>query len=252
MSSDLTRRGFLGSAATAAVLGSGAAIAAASSEAEHTAQPRTIKILGICCSPRQGRTTAAALHICLDAVKAFDSRIEVELIELAGKKIPGEVAAGIALEPGQRDDFPALAPKLAEPVVAGIIIGTPVYFGNMTSLCKAFLDRCAVFHKDKSLGNKVGGVLAVGSARNGGVELTVRSVQVAMMSQQMIVVGDAPPTGHWGGTVWSGNPAVSTGPTPDIARDAEGIASVKNLGRRVAEMSLRLHANGPLGAIGQH
>ena len=54
------------------------------------------------------------------------------------------------------------------------------------------------------------------------------------------MVGDALSTGHWGGTVWGGNPAVNTGPTPDIARDAEGIASVKNLGRRVAEMALRL------------
>ena len=245
MPSDLTRRGFLGSAATAAVLGNAATIAAAPSEAEPAAQPRPIKILGICCSPRKGKNTAAALSICLDAVRAVDGRIEVELIELAGQKIPGEVAAGVALEPGERDDFPALVPKLSEPAIAGIILGTPVYFGNMSSLCKAFLDRCIVFHKDKSLANKVGGVLAVGGARNGGVELTIRSVQVALMSQQMIVVGDAPPTGHWGGTVWGGNPAVSTGPTPDITRDVEGIASVKNLGRRVAEMVMRLHANSP-------
>ena len=149
-------------AATAAVLGSGAAIVAAPGEAEHAAQSRPIKILGICCSPRKGKTTAAALSICLDAVKAVDGRIEVELIELAGRKIPGEVAAGVALEPGERDDFPALVPKLADPAVAGIIVGTPVYFGNMSSLCKAFLDRCIVFHKDKPLANKVAGVLAVG------------------------------------------------------------------------------------------
>ncbi|MGO9112769.1 MAG: flavodoxin family protein [Thermoguttaceae bacterium] len=250
MPSDLSRRGFLGSAATAAVLGSGATIAAATSQAARAAQPRVIKILGICCSPRKGKNTAAALSICLDAVKAFDGRIEVELIELAGRKIPGEVAAGIALEPGERDDFPALAPKLSESAVAGIILGTPVYFGNMSSLCKAFLDRCIIFHKDKLLANKVGGVLAVGGARNGGVELTIRSVQVAMMSQQMIVVGDAPPTGHWGGTVWGGNPAISTGPTPDIARDVEGIASVRNLGRRVAEMALRLDVNSPGNVAG--
>jgi multimeric flavodoxin WrbA len=227
------------------MLGGAATIAAAPSEADRAAQSRPIKILGICCSPRKGKNTAAALRIYLDAVAAVDGRIEVELIELAGRKIPGEVAAEIALEPGQRDDFPALAPKLSEPAVAGIILGTPVYFGNMPSLCKAFLDRCVVFHKDKQLANKVGGVLAVGGARNGGLELTIRSVQVAMMSQQMIVVGDAPPTGHWGGTVWGGNPAVNAGPTPDITRDVEGVASVKNLGRRVAEMALRLEANSP-------
>ena len=252
MSSDLTRRGFLGSAATAAVLGGGAASAAARNEPEHAAAPRPIKILGICCSPRKGKSTAAALRVCLDAVEACDARIEVELIELAGRKIPGEVAAGIALEPGERDDFPALVPTLSQPAVAGIILGTPVYFGNMSSLCKAFLDRCIVFHKDKPLANKVAGVLAVGGARNGGVELTIRSVQVALMSQQMIVVGDALPTGHWGGTVWGGNPAVGTGPAPDIARDVEGIASVKNLGRRVAEMALRLEAGSPASMVRPH
>ena len=252
MPSDLTRRGFLGSAATAAVLGSAATVAAAPNETEPNAQPHPIKILGICCSPRKGKNTAAALRICLDAVKAFDGRIEVELIELAGRKIPGEVAAGIALEPGERDDFPALVPKLSEPALAGIILGTPVYFGNMSSLCKAFLDRCVVFHKDKPLANKVAGVLAVGGARNGGVELTIRSVQAALMSQQMIVVGDALPTGHWGGTVWAGNPAVTAGPTPDIVRDVEGIASVKNLGRRVAEMALRLDATSPGSLVRPH
>jgi len=84
--------------------------------------------------------------------------------------------------------------------------------------------------------------LAVGGGRNCGLELTIHSVQVVLMAQQMIVVGDAPPTGHWGGTVWGGNPAVGSGPAPDITRDTEGIATVKNLGRRVAEIVSRLQS----------
>lgn len=234
MESNLTRRVFLSGTAATTALGAGAALSA-----EGSAQ-RPTKILGICCSPRKGKTTAAALGVCLEAAKAIDPRIEVELIELAGLKIPGEVAAGVPLAEGDRDDFPALAPKIGDPAVAGIIVGTPVYFGNMSALCKALLDRLIVFHKDKRLANKVAGVLAVGGARNGGVELTLRSVQVALMSQQMIVVGDAPPSSHWGGTVWGGNPAVNSGGAPDVTRDEEGIATVRNLGRRVAEMALRL------------
>jgi multimeric flavodoxin WrbA len=236
MSSPLSRRKFLGNAGAAAGT---AALAAAAAPAAEDAPPKNVKILGICCSPRKGKTTAAALRVCLEAARAFAPAITVELVELAGLRIPGQLAAGLPLEPGERDDFPGVAAKLIEPHVAGIIFGTPVYFGNMSYLCKAFLDRCNLFHKDKKLANKVAGVLAVGGARNGGQELTVRSVQVALMSQQMIVVGDAPPTSHWGGTVWSGNPAVAAGPAADIARD-EGIATVKNLGRRVAEMVLRL------------
>ncbi len=240
MRSKVTRRRFLGSTGTTAVFGAGTAIAADLGPGKTAVSPRPIKVLGICCSPRKGKTTATALRICLDAVKTAYGQIEVEFIELAGLRIPGEVAAGVALDPGERDDFPALVPKLSDPAVAAIILGTPVYFGNMSFLCKAFLDRWIVFHKDMRLANKVGGVLAVGGGRNCGLELTIRSVQVALMSQQMIVVGDAPPTGHWGGTVWAGNPTVGGGPTPDIARDESGIATVKNLGRRVAEIAVRL------------
>jgi multimeric flavodoxin WrbA len=246
MPSDFTRRGFLGGAGSAAMLGAGSALAAAADAAESAGTVKSLRILGVCCSPRKGKTTTTALGVCLEAAKAVDPRIEVELIELAGLRIPGEVAAGIALEPGERDDFPALSPKLIEPNVAAIIFGTPVYFGNMSFLCKAFLDRCIVFSKEKLLTNKVAGVLAVGGGRNCGLELTLRSVQVTLMSQQMIVVGDAPPTGHWGGTVWAGNPEVTAGNAPDVTRDKSGMDTVKNLGRRVAEMALRLQAAPPL------
>ena len=90
------------------------------------------------------------------------------------------------------DDFPSLVPKLGDPKVAGIIIGSPVYFGNMSSLCKAFLERLMMFRKDNfALSNKVAGVLAVGGARNGGQELTIRSIQTALFGQEMIIVGES-------------------------------------------------------------
>jgi multimeric flavodoxin WrbA len=242
MTANVTRRNFLGAASSvAASAAAGAALVASSVEADEAAQAKPRKILGICCSLRKGKTTATSLGVCLEAAKAVDPRIEVELIELAGLKIPAEPAAGLPLAPGERDDFPPLAAKLADPDVAGIIFATPVYFGNMSSLCKAFLERCMVFHKAHGLNNKVAGVVAVGGGRNCGLELTVRSVQVSLMSQQMIVVGDAPPTGHWGGTVWAGADAVKATPALDVTRDESGMATVKNLGRRVAEMVLRLH-----------
>jgi len=239
MAPEVTRRRFLRAAGTvAAGATAGATITAANAPAAAT-EGKRLRILGICCSPRQGKTTATALRVCLDAAAAVDPRIEVELIELAGKRIPGHVAADLPLEPGERDDFPPLIPKLSDPAVVGIILATPVYFGNMSYLCKAFLDRWVVFHTKFALSNKLGGVIAVGGGRNCGVELTVRSVQVALMSQQMIVVGDAPPTGHWGGTVWAGADAVKATADLDVRRDEPGMATVKNLGRRVAEFALR-------------
>ena len=200
MRSDVTRRMFIKTSGSGAAAGT-AAFAMAGGAAQTPAAEK-IRTIGIACSPRKGKTTAAALAVCLKAAEEVDPRITGELVELAGLKIDGSLACGLAPEPGQRDDFPTLVPKLSAADVAGVIIGTPVYFGNMTSLCKAFLDRCIAFRKNKfALRNKVAGVLAVGAARNGGQELAIQSVQTALMCQEMLIVGDGQPTAHFGATV---------------------------------------------------
>lgn len=235
MAATVTRRQFLEKAGSVTA-GTGVAVAAAASE---TPQDRSLKIIGICGSPRKARTTATALQVCLDAAKEVAGNIEVELLELAGMSIPGQLAADLPLEPGQRDDFPELVPKLTDPKVAGIIIGTPVYFGNMTALCKAFLDRCITLRKDDfALSNKVAGVVAVGAARNGGQELTIASVQAVLMCHEMVLVGDGRPTGHRGATVWSGAGR-------RVTDDEFGMSTCRNLGRRVAEVALQM-ASGPV------
>lgn len=208
----------------AAVLAGGLGIAVA---AQESAAKR--KIVGLNASPRKGKTTAAAVRVCLDAAREFDPELETELIELADFSIPAQVAAGQPLRSGEVDDFPKLVEKLSDPAVAGIVVGSPVYFGNMTALCKAFIDRCGVFRAKKfALRNKVAGVLAVGSARNGGQELTIRSIQTALLCQEMIVVGDGQPSARIGGTLWSQGDS--------IADDQFGNETVKNLGRRIAEL----------------
>ncbi len=239
MANEFTRRSFI------TVAGSSAAVGAAShtvtaqtsvqnSSAQAMAQP--IKILGIACSARAGKNTAVALNAALEAAKAVDSdNIETELIELAGLKINGLMAAGIELQPGERDDFPAIAPKLADPAVAGIIIGTPVYFSSMSSLCKEFIERCGQFRKqDYALKNKVAGVLAVGGGRNGGQEVTVQSVEAALFCQDMIVVGPGQPNSRFGGIAVSGDNGVEN--------DEIGLGSVRSLGTRVAAVARSLRS----------
>jgi multimeric flavodoxin WrbA len=233
MADDLTRRGFLGVAGATAA---GGAIAAASAEAAGAeASPGPIKIVAICASPRKGMSTATTLKVALEAAREVEpDRIEVELIELADMKINANLAAGIPLEPGERDDFPSLVPKLADPKVAGIVIGTPVYFSNMTALCKAFLDRCIAFRKDNfALRNKVAGVIAVGAARNGGQLLAVESVQAALYCQDMIVVQAGAPTTRSGAAVWN----QSNG---EVTDDETGMEAAKAVGRKVAEVALQL------------
>jgi len=226
----LTRRNLIGTSLAAG------AVAATDFRAAsgNTENGDKLRIVAISCSPRAGRTTATSLQICLDAAQQTSERIETELIELAGLKINGNLAAGIPLEAGERDDFPSLVPKLKAPQVRGIIIGTPVYFSNMSSLCKAFLDRCIAFYRDDlALSNKVAGALAVGGTRHGGQEVTVQSVCASLSCQEMIVVGNGRPGARFGATVWSGAEG-------GVTKDEIGLATARNLGRRVAETVLRL------------
>ncbi len=224
MSADWTRRMFFGTAGAAPF-----ALAQAP-------EAKTVKIIGISCSPRKDRTTAAALRVCLEAAKTAGPEIEIELIDLGGLKINGDVAAGIPLAAGERDDFPQIEAKLRAPNVGGIIVATPVYFSNMSSLCKAFLDRWMAFRSTFAMRNKVGGAVAVGAARNGGQELTLQTIHAAMFCQDMIIVSDGKPTARLGGIL------VST--KDDISKDEMGLATARNLGRRVAEVALLLRKAG--------
>jgi len=242
MTTDFSRRRFLGAAgaAGAAVAAGAGTVAAAAPGQASTPSGKKLKIVAISCSPHKDSSTAKILQVCLEAAKQTGPNVETELIELAGKKMNGLVAAGIELEPGQRDDFPALVPKLADPAVGGILIGTPVYFGNMTSLCKEFLERCMAFRKDKfALRNKVAGVLALGAARNGGQELTIQSIQAALFCQQLIVVGQAPPSSHPGAAIWNdkSNKAGVTG-------NEQNVKDAKALGERVAQVAAALAGAG--------
>lgn len=235
MGSKSNRRNFLRAAGAGVAAGATVHATLPAAAAEASPAAKRIKIVAISGSPRKGKTTAAALTAALEAAKAVaPERIDTELIELADLQIHGNLAAGIPLESGQRDDFPELAGKLASKEVRGILIGSPVYFGSMTSLCKAFLDRCISLRaRQFALANKVGGAVAVGGVRNGGQELTLLGIQAAMLCQEMVVVGDGRPTAHTGATVWNNG-------KDDISQDEFGMSTLRNLGRRVAEVALRM------------
>ncbi len=191
------------------------------------------KIVGVSFSQRKGKTTAAALTLCLDAAREQDAAVETELIELADYSIPAQLAAGLPLRDGETDDYPALAEKLGDPALAGIVFGSPTYFSNMSALGKAFLDRGVSFRKGGFvLRNKVAGVLAVGGSRNGGQELAIRSIQTVLMCQDMVVVGCGKPAGRSGAILWNQGDSIDD--------DKLGVAAAKSLGRRVAELAARM------------
>lgn len=197
-----------------------------------------MKIVGVSCSPRKGKSTKVALEVCLQAAKEAVPEAETMLMELSDMKINGCVACGKCmkvLECSQEDDFVKMIPILSDSALAGLVVATPVYFGSMTSQCKAFLDRCVMFRRNGFLlRDKVGGVIAVGGVRNGGQELAIQAVHAAMLVQDMIVVSEGKPTSHYGATLWSGHP-------DGIEKDTFGLETARNLGKRVAEVATKMH-----------
>jgi len=156
------------------------------------------------------------------------------LIDLGGLNISGW-SGGATPAKAEKiiDDFELLLPKLKDIELAGLIIGSPVYFRSMSSLCKAFLERCAVLRKPKLLlADKPVGVLTVGAYRNGGQELVIEQIQTAMLCHEVMIVG-AKPKAHQGATLWN-----SQG--DDITKDLFGMDTARKLGIRVAEAAIKL------------
>jgi multimeric flavodoxin WrbA len=214
-------------------LAAGAAVSIASAPA-NASNGKPVKILGISCSPREGKTTAIAIQASLDAAKQVDSRIKVELLDLGGLEIAGSLGGATSADAQQiTDDFDLILPKLRDPNVGGWIIGSPSYFRCMSALCKAFLERLAVLRSPKLLlADKPVGVLAVGAYRNGGQELVIEQIQAAMLCYEVMIVGGKPGA-HQGATLWNAY-------KDDITKDEFGMDTARKLGIRVAEAALRL------------
>ncbi len=197
-----------------------------------------MKIVGISCSPRKGKTTLTSLDNCIRAITENFPEIQTEIIDLAGMDLRGCIACGHCtknLECSQKDDFNDIIPILKDPGLGGMIIATPVYLGTMSSQCKAFLDRTVMFRRNGFLFRDiVGGVIAVGGFRNGGQEASILHVHSAMLTHDMILVGDGKPGSHFGGTMWSGHP-------DSIEKDEPGLKTVESLGQRVAQVALKIH-----------
>jgi multimeric flavodoxin WrbA len=222
MSQNVNRRTFLNKA------GSIAAIGLASKSL--FAQDRKTLIIGVACSPRKGKTTATSVQVALDAAKSVNSNIITEMIDLGGKNIAGWTPPPSSGNPIS-DDFELILPSFKVANLSGIIIGSPVYFRNMSSLCAAFLERLGVLRTPELLlSDKVIGVLSVGGYRNGGQEMVIQQIQTAMLCHEAKIVGGKPGA-FQGATLWNAY-------KDDILQDQFGIESAKNLGKRVAEAVL--------------
>lgn len=111
---------------------------------------------------------------------------------------------------------------------AGVIAGSPVYFGVMPAELKRVFDEFVSVRK--KMENKVGAAFATSGDATGGKETTMMSIIQCFLIYGMITVGDPmDATGHYG---------VACVGAPDDKVATNG----RKLGKRVAELCLKLGA----------
>jgi multimeric flavodoxin WrbA len=183
-----------------------------------------MKVVAFSGSARKGGNTALMLRRALAALEA--EGIETELVELAGKKAQGCTACLKCREladrqcHGRKDAINECIAKADE--ADGIIIGSPVYFADISPEAKALIDRLGYVAgaNPGMLERKVGaGVVA---ERRAGAVHAFDSIMHLFMIRQMIVPGS---------TYW--NLGIG-GPSGAVAEDEEGMGTMDNLGRNMA------------------
>lgn len=143
------------------------------------------------------------MELALESAEIVSPAIATELIELSGLNLDPYMAVGSKISDRQ-DDFPSVREKLVAPDVFGILMGSPVYMGLVSSPLKQLFERMLAFRQGGfPLQNKVGGAIAVGAGRNTGVKLILQQLIRFMLSPEMILVGEGKPGEPWGGTMQS-------------------------------------------------
>lgn len=124
-----------------------------------------MKIIGISGSPRN-KNTNYMLKTVLDATGQ-----DYELIALKDKNIKLCNACGGCYKSYQcviKDDMQEMYDKLAKADI--IVLGSPTYFDNVTSLMKIFIDRCLPFYLSERLKDKKVALVSVGNFQEGEVD----------------------------------------------------------------------------------
>lgn len=112
---------------------------------------------------------------------------------------------------------------------AGIIVGSPVYFGSMAAPLKQVLDDFVGARR--RMENKIGAAFATSGDPTGGKETTLLSIIQALLIYGMIIVGDPlSATGHYG--------VACVG-----APDSGTAENARKLGRRVATLAKTLNGS---------
>lgn len=187
-------------------------------------------------SSRNGATEALAREVChgVDSVPHMAARL---------RTVPAVSSVSESVE----DDVPESGPPYATPAdlveCAGLLMGSPTNFGNMSAALKHFLDGTVSEWFKGALVGKPAGLFTSTSSLHGGQESTLLAMALPLLHHGMLIVGlpyteEALSTTTTGGSPY-GASHVTWNRKPDSLSDEEKhLARV--LGKRVAEVAGRL------------
>lgn len=183
-----------------------------------------MKVVAFNGSPRRKGNTEILISEVFKILHA--EGIETEMIQLGNKPVHGCTACGLCKEIQngkchiKNDHLNFCIEKMVE--ADGIIIGSPVYFADVTTEVKALIDVAGYVTRANgfSLKRKVGaGVIAV---RRGGALHTFETINNFFLINQMIVPGSS----YWN-FAFGRNPG-------EVVNDEEGMQTIKALGENMA------------------
>jgi multimeric flavodoxin WrbA len=183
-----------------------------------------MKVLGINCSPRKEGNTQLLI---MEVFKPLEAKgIKTELFQIGGKKISGCIACMKCKKKAdgrchQKNDAVNECISKMEKADA-IIIGSPVYFADLTGDAKAFLEVAgyALRFAGNPLKRKVGA--AVIAVRRAGAIHAFDSINHFFLINEMIIPGSS----YW-------NIAIGR-EKGDVLKDEEGMKTMKVLGENMA------------------
>jgi len=185
---------------------------------------------------RNGATEALAREVCngVDSVDGMAARL---------RTVPRVSAETEAVEDTVPDSGPPYASTRDLKDCAGLIMGSPAYFGNMAAPLKYFLDGTVGNWLSGDLAGKPAGTFASTTSLHGGQEAALLSMAIPLLHHGMIVVGlpyteEALSTTTTGGTPY-GPTHVTWNRKPDSLSDEEKQLA-QALGSRVADIARRL------------
>lgn len=179
---------------------------------------------------RHGGTAELARQVCrgVESVPAMRARLRTvppvaATTQVAAPPVP-ESGAPYATEADLRD-------------CAGLLLGSPVRFGNMAAPLKAFLDGTSALWLAGTLAGKPAGVFTSGETLHGGQESTLLSMMMPLLHHGMYLVGlpfteAALRTTRGGGSPYGASRVARDERLPALTDDERTLAQA--LGRRVA------------------